>query len=133
MQIFGFVYFRVIAQNPFTLFLYPGQRFHSISLDYFITSDFMHLVSACKIDLSRTFSNQNWSPISPSIPGRFFSLRRARLKKQHLGGGNRKTQRESGRIIEERPYIYSRLIHGFHNSTVRLKTRNYSKFSCIFT
>ena len=24
-------------------------------------------------------------------------------------------------------------IHGFHNSTVKLKTRDYSKFSCLFT
>ena len=25
------------------------------------------------------------------------------------------------------------LIHGFQNSTVRLKTRDYSKFPCLFT
>ena len=25
------------------------------------------------------------------------------------------------------------IIHGFHNSTVVLKTRDYSKFSCLFT
>ena len=30
-------------------------------------------------------------------------------------------------------YSFSEQIHGFHNSTVRLKTRDYSKFSCLFT
>ena len=30
-------------------------------------------------------------------------------------------------------YLYQHIIHGFHNSTVRLKTRDYSKFSCLST
>ena len=44
--------------------------------------------------------------IPPSIPGRYFSLRRVRLNEVHLKGGNRATRKESGLDFRRREVTY---------------------------
>ena len=53
-------------------------------------------------------------PRPPSIPGRYFSLRRARLKHRHSEGGNRAMRRGSGLDFRERPSKFSKKRENTH-------------------